>query len=441
MTPTGVKNLLFQCKHYDGYEREAALRKLAKDAELHLKYSSLFLPCVIERLNDWVPQVRLAARDAFEIYFVPEHCHRLLPVLPELQHLRYQYRGEHRKLVERVEALLLAQVPLSQWLTHLKHTPSHNARICFALLEQHGGFSLQAHVELSFQQTDPMLRLRAFQRMDTLPFNKQQYLAQQALRDSFMPLRWQAFYWLLERQQMTPQVLKNLLWDDHRSLRTLAIEHLSEHPSTSEHMSTAEIYATYLNKLHPESASGTLQKALWAVAYFPSHLTPALQESLPDFLEHPKPKVRKQALSTLCHLADSHPVELQPLSVRALKDRSLSVAIHGARWSRKKRLPWTAPQLLKLLSEVRHQKAIFYLLPAVNKWESLLFLLQTSSVFSGAPLDRALNFWLQRFNRSGYQPTVNQQGDLRQCWPQHGFHKHLRLKALRVLLRGMALIP
>ena len=58
LTPTAA--LIELCRHWSGYEREAAVRALAKRGNVAA------LPALLERANDWVPQVRAAAAEAID---------------------------------------------------------------------------------------------------------------------------------------------------------------------------------------------------------------------------------------------------------------------------------------------------------------------------------------------------------------------------------------
>ncbi len=89
----------------NGFVRQAAVRGLAAQP------SAEALVALLERLNDWVPQVRQEAAAAVEAYWVPEHAGLLLQTLAPLLALAGKQRADHGATLERASAVLqLAQV-------------------------------------------------------------------------------------------------------------------------------------------------------------------------------------------------------------------------------------------------------------------------------------------------------------------------------------------
>ncbi len=94
-------DLLPLCQHRNGYLRAAALARLAEQPAL------AHIPHIIARLNDWVPEVRLAARAAMRSHLRDEFFHQWLQAWPQIRHLYHCQRAVHRHLVMEVEAFLL----------------------------------------------------------------------------------------------------------------------------------------------------------------------------------------------------------------------------------------------------------------------------------------------------------------------------------------------
>ncbi|PMY37257.1 MULTISPECIES: PBS lyase [Pseudomonas] len=89
----------------NGFVRQAAVRGLAAQP------SAEALAALLERLNDWVPQVRQEAAAAVEAYWAPEHAGLLLQTLAPLLALTSKQRADHGATLERATAVLqLAQV-------------------------------------------------------------------------------------------------------------------------------------------------------------------------------------------------------------------------------------------------------------------------------------------------------------------------------------------
>lgn len=89
----------------NGFVRQAAVRGLAAQP------SADALAALLERLNDWVPQVRQEAAAAVEAYLAPEHAGLLLQTLAPLLALAGKQRADHGTTLARARAVLqMAQV-------------------------------------------------------------------------------------------------------------------------------------------------------------------------------------------------------------------------------------------------------------------------------------------------------------------------------------------
>src|ERR1041385_4525609 len=87
--PPGFVELLAMSSHASGFKRENAVRRLG------MLGNPLALPYLIERANDWVPQVRAAARDALSKLLTAENAEAYVTALPELMHLQTCLRDDH----------------------------------------------------------------------------------------------------------------------------------------------------------------------------------------------------------------------------------------------------------------------------------------------------------------------------------------------------------
>jgi HEAT repeat protein len=88
--------------HRDGHVREAAVRALSWRDEP----GGLEIPFLVLRMNDWVAQVRGAARTAMEARLSAHHADGLLRALPLILALKLRRRDDHRSFVDAVLALL-----------------------------------------------------------------------------------------------------------------------------------------------------------------------------------------------------------------------------------------------------------------------------------------------------------------------------------------------
>jgi hypothetical protein len=86
----------------DGHERQAAIETLARMRPPEA------LPGLIARVNDWVPQVRSAARSAIEQFFVDDAFPAWLDALPALVDVLRGQRADHSSLLDGIAAFMLA---------------------------------------------------------------------------------------------------------------------------------------------------------------------------------------------------------------------------------------------------------------------------------------------------------------------------------------------
>lgn len=81
--------------HWDGYMREAALRMPSA-----LRLTPFWVAAIVQRLNDWVPQVRRAAMDCLTSVLLKADVSVLIDVATSLLHRRRQWkRGEEELTV------------------------------------------------------------------------------------------------------------------------------------------------------------------------------------------------------------------------------------------------------------------------------------------------------------------------------------------------------
>ena len=85
----------------DGHVRETAVRALGVAAH------GPALPLLLERVNDWVPQVRQAAREAVAAFLHTEHLGAWPPALDALGALQRGSRADHAALLSDIAAFLL----------------------------------------------------------------------------------------------------------------------------------------------------------------------------------------------------------------------------------------------------------------------------------------------------------------------------------------------
>jgi len=126
---TSIDDLSAWIGHYDGYTREAALRRAAQLA------SPLLLPAIVERLNDWVPQVRVLAQEVLLGMLAPISNGEALRLLPVVQRLRQAGRADHSAWIASFERAVVEKVGMQTIIEGLLDPDVQIARACFKVVE------------------------------------------------------------------------------------------------------------------------------------------------------------------------------------------------------------------------------------------------------------------------------------------------------------------
>lgn len=96
----GADDLVMYMSHWNGYVREAATKRAGQRIEPRT------LEAIVERLNDWVPQVRAAARAAIADFVHADRFEDVLQAWPAIRRLRGRSREDHNELVDILETWL-----------------------------------------------------------------------------------------------------------------------------------------------------------------------------------------------------------------------------------------------------------------------------------------------------------------------------------------------
>lgn len=115
---------------WDGFDREAGLLAIRSEQ------TSERLSAIIVRLNDWVPQVREAAKTALGDYLTPKYAPWLIAQLPAILALEMRKRENHRVTLDNLEALLATPECLPLCAPALPTSRGQCARLLFRVLAQ-----------------------------------------------------------------------------------------------------------------------------------------------------------------------------------------------------------------------------------------------------------------------------------------------------------------
>lgn len=115
-------------RDWNGRVREAAVRELARFR------TSAALHSIVERLNDWVPQVRRIARDSLEPFLCVEFAGLILCKLDGIIALNFRGRADHSEVLQRVAGVLRSQEARPVLISHLPLCNGRSARYLLDIL-------------------------------------------------------------------------------------------------------------------------------------------------------------------------------------------------------------------------------------------------------------------------------------------------------------------
>lgn len=209
-----------------GYVREAAVRRCGQLGQPDL------LPIVNERLNDWVPEVREAARQALSELLLTSPKAQLLANLPGMLRLRGgSGRGDSAQWLATFEARLIALLGTDVIAEQARHGDIVSARACIGLLMRYRLVDTHVLIALILGRGDDIvLCLEAVQLIGDLPAGHQPACQALALRSHFGMVRTRALRGLLAQDDATPEARKTAamraLGDTQSSARYVAREYL-----------------------------------------------------------------------------------------------------------------------------------------------------------------------------------------------------------------------
>lgn len=211
---------------YDGYVREAALIRCVELGEAGL------LPAVVERLNDWVPQIRHVARSAMLEILPAAEADLAMSVLPDVQRLACATREDHSAWIARFELALLDKVGADTVLDAARTAGVKLARACFELLARHGAVDSRALTDMALaSRRDVVLAMRALDAFapragEASPEALGIY--RRAMRSKFGTVRAQALRWLLTvaPEEVNERGVVDALLDSHSGARSAAAFYL-----------------------------------------------------------------------------------------------------------------------------------------------------------------------------------------------------------------------
>lgn len=199
----------------NGFVREAAVQRLAGQA------STEALLAVLERLNDWVPQVRQQAQRALEQFLVVERVDLLLQALTPLLALGDKQRVDHRDTLLKARSLLSLPQLREQVERAFASCRGKAARFVFELLLEHC-LDRPSFLAAALMHEDVTVRQKAVAACTDLAATDAVPLLERALQSSAASLRVQGLRGLLSMLEDPREHLQAGLLDGSSAVRCLA---------------------------------------------------------------------------------------------------------------------------------------------------------------------------------------------------------------------------
>lgn len=335
--------------HPNGYVRELAVRWLAAAA------ADQALPFLVLRVNDWVSQVRDAARQGVESRLSLTHAEALVAALPLVLRLRQLGRARHGEIVGRTLAVLRDPACLEALIRGLSTSDLRSRSEVYRAAIQNQ--SVDAAVLLGHALADDGERIRLWaSRQLRQHFDLQGWaeLADRSSRDRFASVRRDALISFAQRGgSVAIEKLERGLLDENAAVRALAANHLCRQRPGFE---TAAVYRRELASADPTHA----RAAILGLGEFG---TSDDADIVVRFANHRVGKIRSAAVRSLGRL---RPEQCLPLLLSALIDKQRRVSHEAA--AALARQPHLLPRVRADLTSIDHQA----ILPNVKRHISRL---------------------------------------------------------------------
>lgn len=219
-------DLIEAMRAYSGYMRQAAIGRAVA-----LRRPE-FLSPIAARLNDWVPQVRDAARSALITLLPMMPANDTVAILPAIVALRNAGRHDHAGWLDAFERDLFNYLPSDLFVAALAGPQPKVARACFELLQRHAVIAPAVMIEAALKaQKDIVTGLKAAHLIAVQSQESQPALYEAALRSPFGAVRTIGLRGILagSPSPFTQASAADHLLDPQSSVRTVATTYLNAH--------------------------------------------------------------------------------------------------------------------------------------------------------------------------------------------------------------------
>ena len=381
--------------HPSGYVREEAVRRLAQGDD------GSELPYLLLRLNDWVDQVRDAARRAVFARVRDDQAGNWARHFSLVDRIARTRRADPAPLIEALARILTTAHGQAAMLAAMNDSSRHAARAIVRFLIDRAPSGLGAVVAAGAISGDALIRTsvarvvaRALPPAEALP-------ALQRMATDASPIVRRESLLALAGAFPDPasEHLERAVLDSSASVREAARFLLKD--------THADFAATYRRALHADLTPRRLAGILIGLAE--TGAQPDAERAAP-FLSHPSPSVRRAAVQSVMRLAGEAYADR---IVNMLRDPSSAVSAAARNTLRKHARGLTASQLTAILAAAPPHARVntVHLMAALPKWESIPCLIAAAAHEDQAVASLARKYvrlWIAQYNRSQMAPSARQ---------------------------------
>lgn len=342
--------------HSNGFVREVAVRELSDHP------SPAALVALLERLNDWVAQVRRLAANGVQRYLAPEYAQALLHALPSLMALADRQRADHGPTLAAARSVLQSSEAREEVEAAFVARHGKPARFLFELLLEASGEPATL-LRQALSHREMTVRQMAVAACQTLPTEQARPLLLDALQKPGASVRVSVLRALLPVLDDPRLLLRQALLDASPAVRDLA-----RWAAPRWQLDAHQVLEERLRQPPPES-----KRAWLGLLGLACELAVELDEPWPSTaLRSPMNSVRLAAVSSLGESDLVH-------QLMALDDATDKVCTKAAERLSKQPWPTLEPELDARLDRDWHELPIARratLMQLRPRWQQLAYLLR-----------------------------------------------------------------
>ncbi|MGA8138204.1 MAG: hypothetical protein WCA48_29180 [Pseudomonas gingeri] len=222
--PLKAKDWQVLLNSWNGFHRETGLKAIRSSQ------STTRLAAILERLNDWVPQVRVAAVVALDDYLTPQHAESLIAQMPAIMALGNRKRADHTPTIKKLETALAMKEGLVHCNEAFWGSRGASARFLFnVLIQTKVENDLTLFLVETMGHTDLAARQMAIAKTEDLAEEPAQRVIALGLSNASGILRTQSFRAAMRFQEGRIRLIEQFLVDPSSAARSAALWAASQH--------------------------------------------------------------------------------------------------------------------------------------------------------------------------------------------------------------------